>query len=138
MTADDIIAAARSAIGTPFAHQGRTAGKCLDCAGLLIHVAGLLDVQTTDAGGYARRPSGGLLESMLDMQTGIERVTGQPQAGDLLLMRFMGQPQHLAVCAGETIVHAYEAVGKVCEHNFSPSWRSRVVRVYRFKELNYE
>ncbi|MBP8788277.1 MAG: C40 family peptidase [Azonexus sp.] len=138
MTVDDILAAARSALGTPFVHQGRQAGKGMDCAGLMIHVARQLEVDHSDAGGYARRPSGGLLESMLDAQTGIHRVTGQPQAGDLILMRFLGAPQHLAVCAGDTIVHAYETVGKVCEHNFSPAWRSRVVRVYRFNGVENE
>lgn len=138
MTAADILYAARSAINTPFVHQGRSLSLGLDCAGLLIHVARRLDVGYTDAGGYARRPSGGLLETMLDMQSGIERVQGLPQAGDLLLMRFMGQPQHLAIHAGETIIHAYESAGKVCEHNFSPIWRARVVRVYRFKDMNHE
>lgn len=135
MTVDDILAAARSAIGTPFAHQGRESGRGLDCAGLLQHVGAVLDLPRHDLTHYARRPSGGLLEAALDAQPAIHRVPGQPQAGDLLLMRFLGAPQHLAVCAGDTIIHSYEGAGKVCEHGFSPQWRARVVRVYRFNDL---
>ena len=66
MTPEDIIAAARLAIGTPFAHQGRTVGAKLDCAGLLAHVCQSLGKPVADQDGYSRRPSGGLLEAALD------------------------------------------------------------------------
>ena len=52
--------------------------------------------------------------------------------GDLLLMRFAGEPQHLAVFTGETIIHAYQATGRVVEHSLDDKWRRRIVRVYRF------
>jgi hypothetical protein len=47
-------------------------------------------------------------------------------------MRFSGDPQHLAICAGDTIIHAWQTVGKVAEHRFTDEWKSRVVRVYEF------
>lgn len=132
MTPDAIIAAARSAIGTPFRHQGRTASKALDCAGLVIHVARTVGIEHADVSGYARRPSGGLLESTLDEQPNLTRVFDM-RPGDILLMRFSGDPQHMAILtADDTIVHAYAAGRKVCEHRFSAEWRARVVRVYRF------
>lgn len=130
MTPADIITAARSEIGTPFRHQGRLSGKALDCAGLIIHVARKLEIKYTDAGGYSRQPSNGLLESMLEMQGCLEQVSDM-QPGDVLLMRFK-EPQHLAIFAGDTIIHSYESVGKVCEHRLADVWRSRIVRVYRF------
>lgn len=136
MTADEIIAAARSAIGTPFRHQGRTVGRGLDCVGLPIYIADQLGVVYTDVIGYPRRPGGGKLEATFDehVERGIlERVkVSEMRAGDFLMMRFSGQPQHVAVLTAEgNIIHAYQQVGRVCEHRLDDVWRSRIVRVYR-------
>lgn len=131
MTADEVIAAARSALGTPFRHQGRTVGQALDCAGMIIHVVRVLGIAHADQAGYGRRPSGGLLEAALDGQPGLTRV-GDMRPGDVLLLRFSGDPQHLAVFTGENLIHAYQPVGKVCEHRLDADWRGRIVRIYRF------
>ena len=132
MTADDILIAARSFLGTPFRHQGRIPGLALDCAGLVVSVAKEIGADYIDRPGYSRNPSGGLLESALDDQPCLERVTDR-QPGDVLLMRFSGEPQHLAIFTGENIIHSYESVGKVCEHRMADVWAVRIVRVYRFK-----
>lgn len=131
MTADEIIAAARTAVGTKFRHQGRQIGIGLDCAGLAQHVAASAGVATVDVEGYPNRPFAGQLESTLDAQPGLHRVPDM-QPGDILLMRFDGEPQHLAIFAGRTIIHAYAKARIVCEHDFTPEWVARVVRVYRF------
>lgn len=134
MTQDDIISAARECLGTRFKHQGRLVGRALDCAGVVCHVAvriGLCYDAPTD---YPRTPYQGLLESTLDGQACLERVSDM-QPGDILLMRFMTDPQHLAIWTGSTIIHAYESVGKCCEHRMDDAWRARVMRVYRFRGL---
>lgn len=53
--------------------------------------------------------------------------------GDVLLMRFKNDPQHLAIFAGETIIHSYSTVGMVCEHRLADVWIARIVGVYRFR-----
>ncbi len=138
MTRSDVVAAARAEIGTPFRHQGRQPGKALDCAGLLIAVADAAGMDYIDRADYSRRPSGGLLESALDAQPCLMRV-GSMVPGDVLLMRFAGDPQHLAIYAGFNeayedagIVHALLQARKVCEHRLTDEWRSRIVRIYRF------
>lgn len=134
MTADDIIAAARQCLGTPFRHQGRLLGFGLDCAGVAIHVARQIGVGHLDVSGYGRTPAGGQLEQSLDSQPCLSRIAiGERCPGDLLLMRFASDPQHLAILAGDTIVHAYETVGQCCEHRLSSMWSARIVRVYRFR-----
>lgn len=137
MTPQDIIAAARSALGTPFGHQGRTVGSSLDCAGLLAHVCNTLGQPISDQDGYGRRPSGGLLESAMDVQTALVHVLEKPRAGDFVLMKFEDDkaPSHLGIVAGKTLIHAWAIARKVCEHDFDAEWQRRVVRVYRFKEL---
>lgn len=130
MSPDDIIAAARECIGTRFRHQGRICGRALDCAGVVVHVVRKLGLDYEDVPAYGLVPFNGLLEKALDAQPCLERVESA-QAGDILLMRFLGEPQHLAVFTGTSIVHAYLAIGKVCEHDLDDDWRSRIIRIYR-------
>ena len=132
MTPNEIIEAARAELNTPFIHQGRLPGKALDCAGLAVTVArNWYEVHEPRA--YGRSPHLGLLQQWVEAQPFIER--GPVEAGAILLMRFGIEPQHLAICAGDTIIHSYSRVSKVVEHNFSPVWRARVVRSYRFKDV---
>ena len=140
MNANDIIAIARAEVGTPFRHQGRQSGKGLDCAGLVCHVANALGLDYFDQQGYSRHPSQGLLESALDAQPCLVRVALADMAkGDVLLMRFDGDPQHLAIHAGwssvyqdEGIIHAWLQARKVSENRLTDEWRGRIVRAYRF------
>jgi cell wall-associated NlpC family hydrolase len=137
MTAADLIAAARACLDTPFIHQGRLPGQALDCAGLLVAVARAVGADYRDVAGYSRSPSGGLLEYAMDNQPCLVRVPdlNARQPGDVLLMRFTGDPQHLTLYAGNTIIHGYEAVGRICEHRLTEQWARRIVRVYRFRDL---
>lgn len=134
MTAYDIVTAARSAIGVPFKHQGRSLNG-VDCIGLLLYVCDQFGVEYSDVHGYPRRPSGGLLEKSFDahVESGaLVRVSPtQRQPGDFLMMRFAREPQHLAIFTGENIIHSYATVGKVCEHLADDVWISRIARVYR-------
>lgn len=140
MTRADILSSARAEIGTPFRHQGRISGKALDCAGLIIRVASAIGAEYLDFPGYSRHPSDGLLESALDAQASLVRMPlSDMQSGDVLLMRFNTDPQHLAIFAGhsavyraEGIIHAWLQARKVCEHVLTDEWRGRIVRVYRF------
>ena len=134
MNAADIIAAARECIGTPFQHQGRICGLALDCAGVILHVARRLGLESVEPAGYARSPSNGALEAAADAQPYFERVFDK-QPGDVLMMRFTGEPQHVGIFTGENIIHGYESIGKVVEHRLDHRWEARIVRVYRFKGM---
>ena len=137
MTANDILDAARQCLGTKFRHQGRLVAFGLDCAGVAIHVARQIGAGHLDVSGYGRTPANGQLEQSLDSQPCLERVFLEDRRpGDLLLMRFASEPQHIAICAGETIIHAYEAAGLCCEHRLSSLWAARIVRVYRFRGIS--
>lgn len=131
MTPADIIAIARACLGTPFRHQGRIPGVALDCAGLVVAVAAALGADYLDQEGYGRLPVDNRLTEALDAQPCLERVATR-LPGDVLLLRFGGEPQHLSIHAGTTLIHAWEAVGRVCEHGLDARWLSRVVQAYRF------
>ncbi len=135
MTPETIIAAARELLGMPFRHQGRAASGKTDCAGVIAHVADQHDLEYYDQQDYPRQPGGARLEAALDAQPCLRRVSLiDMAAGDVVLFRFEGDPQHLGICTGKGIVHAYETVGKVVEHDIDDRWQRRIVRVYRFVE----
>lgn len=134
MTADEIVAAARECLDTPFHHQGRIVGLALDCAGVAVHVASKwYEVEEPPA--YGRLPHDAMLEQWIERQPFLERAA-IPQAGDLLLMRFKGEPQHLAIHAGDLMIHAYQEFEKTVEHNLDDKWCRRIVRAYRFKGIS--
>lgn len=135
MNADAVISAARETVGTPFAHQGRIFCTALDCAGVAAHVATRLGIFFVDWPAYSRTPHGGLLELALDSQECLRRipVISDRRPGDILLMRLGRDPQHLAIFTGTTIIHAYQVIGRVCEHELSSEWIARIARVYRFR-----
>lgn len=101
----------------------------MDCAGLVVLAHRDAGVPVQDAApGYARTPHRNLLVSAL---AGSFRQVGEAQPGDVLVMAFAGEPTHLAIYAGKTILHAYQRAGKVIEHRYADVWRARVRGVYR-------
>jgi cell wall-associated NlpC family hydrolase len=134
MKGADVVAAARAYLGVPFRHQGRTPPLALDCAGLFVMVCRDLGLPVIDEQGYGRNPYKGLLEQCIERQPFLHRVPrDEMREGDVLLMKFDGDPQHIAIHAGYSMIHAYEHVGKVVEHRLAGVWRARVVSVYRFE-----
>jgi len=131
--ADEVIAFARSCVGTPFVHQGRSPGVGLDCAGLGIVSAKAAGIFIKDFSGYPRTPFDGMLKKMFDEQKNLIRVDASDLSpGDILLMRFSSQPQHVAIMSNDGyIIHAYQNIGKVVEHRLDANWRRKIVAVYR-------
>ncbi len=126
----EFVAAARAYIGTPFVHQGRSRHG-LDCVGLVVCAARDAGLSLVDRMDYSPDP-GSLLIKELVLQL-VEVPDKQP--GDVLLMRFQGEPQHSAVLAGDTVIHGYATVGKVVEHRLDAKWQRRIVSVYRLREF---
>lgn len=147
MTArSEIVQAAREWVGTPFRHQGRLQGQGVDCIGLVAGVArslALLPAAQIDAiearhSGYGREPAKGMLERALD-DVLVRVARADMQSGDVLLMRFVREPQHVAILdlEGEVpyIVHAYQGVQRCVHHRLDEAWARRIVRAYCFPEV---
>lgn len=135
------IAIAMLCLKTPFKHQGRVAGVGLDCAGLFVHVCREMNIPHEDAKGYPRSPYDGQLEKQLDAQPGLKRIDLKNIAeGDILCMRISKAPQHIAFHAGTIdgepyIIHASEMHGGVVHHRLDKGWQSKIMRAYRFVEV---
>ena len=140
----DVIDESRRWKGTPWVHQGHTRGLGCDCAGLVGGVAVSLGIVPADwwdfecapHSGYSRQPLGnGLIVILDNFMHQISLEMAQP--GDVLVMRFRRDPQHLAILApyatgGRAIVHALSNPGCVVEHRLDDRWMARVTHAYSY------
>ena len=120
MTRANVVAEARTWLGTPWVHQHRAKGKAVDCAGLIICVArdlGLLPADF-DLNGYSRMPDGTLL-AVCDLHMDrVDRTAMQP--GDVLVVATEHDPQHMGFIGdyrhgGLSLIHASSRAGKAIE-----------------------
>lgn len=142
--ATDIIAQARTWLGTPFHHQARLKGKGCDCLGLVVGVVDELGLK--DASGvalaaydevtYSRQPDGAYLTEKL---TGLlaEVPVAEARAGDLALFKVRENPQHLAILTDYEgtlgMIHCFAPARKVVEHRLDDEWKLRMIKVFRWQ-----
>lgn len=133
INADTTIQFARECLDTPFKHQGRKRGRGMDCAGLIIYVLKKYKLKYVDLEEYPRNPYKGMMQKIMAKQPNLKRIDrNNYKVGDVLLMKFRRDPQHLAILSYDNrIIHSYSGVGKVTEHKVDGFWVHRVVAVYR-------
>lgn len=99
----EVAEAAKSFIDVPFIHQGRGREEGMDCIGLVIaayEAVGWtpLSPNTTYVDNYRMIPEGAMIEDYMALEADlVERKDAGP--GDVVLMRFAKEPQHLGVLA---------------------------------------
>lgn len=108
----DIVSEARTHIGTPWVHQGRTPGLALDCAGLLIVVARSLELvgQDFDINGYSRIPDGTMLRWCDEHMQRLPDI----ELGAALVLATKDEPQHMGIVGdylhgGWSLIHSCNA-----------------------------
>jgi cell wall-associated NlpC family hydrolase len=138
ITAQELIEAARTWIGVPFQHQGRSRYG-VDCAGFVVELmrsAGQLPYDFRDVCNYGRRPQGELLELVARH---CEPVSDE-QPGLLVLIRWPkdSQPSHTGLITDSTIIHCYQRKRAVVEHSFRGAWRRDMHSMWRLPGIVYE
>lgn len=126
----DIVAAARSWLGTPFHHQGRVKGVGVDCAGLVLGVAAELGIAIEDRRGYGRRPDSDELQRLVRARLA-ELALADARPGDVFLAAIDGRAQHLGFVTEHGILHAYAPAHRVVEHRLDLAWAGRIVGAFR-------
>src|SRR5262245_43046163 len=97
-TAEEVVRVAKSYVGVPFLHQGRSR-LGTDCVGLPILVLQELgclpkDFEITD---YARQPSQGILAKRIMAYC---TPLPKPVPGSLVTIRWKKELAHVAICTG--------------------------------------
>jgi cell wall-associated NlpC family hydrolase len=129
VTREQIVAAARRWLGTPFHHQGRLKGVGVDCAGVIVEVARELKIGDVDVQGYGHRPDSRELEQLCrDHMTLIPFDQSKP--GDVLLIMIDSAPQHLAFRTDVGLLHSYAPARRVVEHGIDQGWADKIVAAF--------
>lgn len=127
------LAAARSLVGTPFKHRGRSATGT-DCIGLVKLALAAVGRETADDRLYGRQPE----PEGLRLRATLREHFGPPvplQAGCVVLMRWHALPNHVAIVgnhpvAGLSLIHALAEVGRVVETRLAHPWPRRILEGY--------
>lgn len=121
MTRQEIVAAARAHIGTPFLMQGRTAAG-LDCAGLLVVTMQAVGLTPKDLLGYRGVPDSRRFLAVLHSNLVPHR--GPPIEGCIGLFRQGSTPCHIGVftqVAGELhMINSHVSRKRVVEERYEP------------------
>ncbi len=151
ITPEQIVAQARTWLGTKYHHQGRlkksTRGPGgVDCLGLVIGVIDELGMQDgngkalvhADEFNYSMYPERGRLVGSISKHLRHVPVE-QMHVGDLLLFRTFKDPQHVGLLTNYPggdlgMVHCNSSAGKVVEQPLSMTWIRMLTHVYRFKK----
>lgn len=136
ITAHDLVTEARTWLGVPFLHQGRTRNG-VDCIGYVAAMCAKLGVFAPLDNlphNYARNPQALLTDAV--------RMLGKPttlEVGCLILIKWptAAHPSHVGIYTGTSMIHCYEAVGKVVEHGYSMPWPERTVSLWRIPGVTY-
>ena len=140
-TAADVVCAARSLLGVPWVHQGRTMAG-VDCLGTAALVGAAVGIVVSEVPAYGRVPDGEqLLAGMRRYLTPEPRGTA-PRAGHMAVFRIGLQPHHVGVIAdyrhgGLSLIHGNSKSGEVAEHRLTPAWLAAIVELYRVPGVTY-
>lgn len=132
MNRDEIVEAARTWVGVPYLHQGRSR-QGVDCIGLLACLAKQFGVSDYDETDYGRRPSGLHMRRVLESNL-IKTTYGDLQPADIIHMATDKDPLHVALVSRRNplyIVHASSDFGRVVEQRLDDVYIRRLRACYR-------
>jgi hypothetical protein len=133
----EIINKEREYLGTRYRHQGRLKGVGVDCAGLVICTLKELNLTDYDKTDYGRVPNGLEMQKLLFDRTDYVDSLDDAIDGDIILMRFEKDPQHLGFYVKINnipgIIHSHAGAKKVVEHNLDELWANRIVAIRRVR-----
>lgn len=130
------IAAARRLKNVRFRHQGRNPKIGIDCAGLALVAMQSIGRPVHDIKGYGREPYRDGLEGALIANLGPKVEKDSMKAGDVVMMRFAGDPRHVGILVdypdgGLALLHTHDTLKMVREHRLDEKRAASIVAVWR-------
>jgi cell wall-associated NlpC family hydrolase len=130
-----LVAHARSLVGVPFKHRGRSRDG-IDCVGLVQVCLQAVGRETQDDLTYPRIPVPGLPA----LRDALIRHFGEPvktlAPGDVVAMRWTGDLSHVAIVGdypygGLSVIHALALDRRVVETRLADPWPRRIAGIWR-------
>jgi cell wall-associated NlpC family hydrolase len=136
--ANEIVYIAKGLVGVPYRHQGRNQSG-LDCAGLIIVIAHMLELTDKDTTNYSRRPNVHEFTAFMIEAGCTQLPMAQLAHGDILRLNTSGWPVHLGVYeiddrGQEWYTHAYLPHKKVTRDPLTATVKAQLSSVWRFPE----
>lgn len=132
----EIVAIARTYVGTPWHHTARLKTIGIDCTGLLVCVFREAGYDIEDEVHYSLQDEYTLLQKYLDINT-VKVSAEDVLPGDIVVFRARLMHNHVGILTGEgTFIHAYNSpsVKRVVEQEYDNSWQMRAVEYRRVRE----
>jgi NlpC/P60 family putative phage cell wall peptidase len=137
VTRAQIVAEARTWLGTRWLHQGRLKGVGVDCVGLAYGVGvslPIFGVEVESLPPYERRTTD---NQMIQLCVKYLVRVAKPRLGSVVAMRFDATTRHMGILGdypggGFSLIHAYAVSRKVVEHRLDELWRARIVASFDF------
>lgn len=131
-TKEEIVFQARTWLGVPYKHQGRSRSG-VDCGGLLLCVGEELGMEVVHPATYSMSPDPKLIEeAILSNCTKVDSI----QPGDILWFAFAGEPRHVGLATDMGVIHSWARPNKVVEHRLDELWLKRLKGIYRPNKVN--
>jgi hypothetical protein len=134
-----IVDVAQTLIGTPYQHQGRMPGVGLDCIGVPLVVGWELKLigNYYNPQNYARDADGSLIPNLQKFCD--RKCIFEP--GLIAVFKFSAQAHHVGILTRFRddwgLLHAYQNVGAVKEHQLDRWWRDKIVDLFGFRGVDY-
>lgn len=132
---DLIVAAARSFVGVPWRHLGRSRAG-VDCIGLVLLALREADVEVPDPAPYEREPQG---PRLLDGIRAHAMQVARHEPGDVLLFRMGVYGAHVGIASTHAtwhvpaVIHAYAPHRMVVEAPIDSETRRALVGAFRLR-----
>jgi len=126
----ELVDIARKYVGVKYWFKGRSRGG-LDCAGVAILSIREYTIPDYEYLEYSANPNPTHIKrELLKIADKVDSM----QSGDIFLIRLHGAPQHVAIYTNNnTIIHAYEDIGKVVEEKYTKYWQNKLDSIYRLR-----
>lgn len=130
MFEDLVVQEAREWVGTPFAFAQQVKGVACDCSGLIRGVCAKLRIPMSTFVSYGKCYQAAMVEKELAEWMDL---VDEPEFGCVLSMwlRIPDEPMHLAICAGDTVIHS--KLNRVVLEEPLERWADRIHSCWRFR-----
>lgn len=126
MTRDEIITEARTYLGVPWRHRGRSRTG-VDCIGFICKLGDAFGIEYEDIDGYSRNPDGRFVDHVMKFMTYRNPQTIVP--GCVVVLRDQHQPCHIGLIVEKYdqlyLLHASLAKRAVIEEEWDQYWKTK-------------